>query len=101
MLPPSAMAMMNGLSQGNSEAQSSLPSVYQPQGVSQPVNPFQGTIDQVVDQIMSLGQSINEQGQAYREIGVTFFKCAYELAKANERLNQTAEKGTEKANEGY
>lgn len=99
MLPPQSQAMMQGLSQGNTEAQSILPSVYQSKGKAMPQNPFQGRIDFLVAQLLSLGQDINNQSDQFRDKAQICYKCGNELAKMNNDLNKTV-KGDNESDAG-
>src|SRR5690348_3209329 len=88
-------AMLSGAQQGNDMARSVLPSVYQPQGKAYPQNPWQGTIDLICDQLLSLGKQIKDQGEEYREEGDTVYELCTKLAKVNSRLTKLAQEGSD------
>jgi hypothetical protein len=93
MIPPPSQAIMQGLSQGNAQAQSILPSVYQPRGGAQPQNPWQGSLDTVADQLLSLGKSIRSQGEKFREEAEKLYKAAHDITKVNNTLTKFAQEG--------
>lgn len=77
---------------GQAEAQSMLPSVYQPQGKAKATNPWQGALDTVCDQLLDLaGQVKDSGGDKVREVSVVLQKCAYEIAKQNNNLSKLAQ----------
>ena len=93
---PSTMAMMQGISQGSQEAQSILPNQYQPQGKAMPQNPYQGTFDTIIDQLIGLAKSIRDQGvEGTRDLAEKVSKCSHELTKVNNALTDLAQKGNE------
>ncbi len=80
-------AMIGGLQAGNQQAQALLPSVYQPQGRAKPTNPYQGTIDLLVNQVLELAHSIKSTGgDGFRDCSEKLMKISYELTKINNQL---------------
>lgn len=88
-------AMLQGTANGDAQAQSILPSVYQPQAKAKPQNPWQGSLDLIVDQLLSLGNQVREQGDRHRAITVKLFKAANDIAKANEELTALLDEDNE------
>ena len=94
MLTPQGQAMIQGTQQGNQQAQSIIPSTFQPQGRAQGKNPYQGLLDLIVEKILSVAASVGEQGEAYREQKTELLKTAYGLQKLNDKLSDIAINGT-------
>ena len=94
-------AMIGGLQAGNQQAQALLPSVYQPQGRAKPTNPYQGTIDLLVNQVLSLADSIKKTGgDSFRDCSEKLYKMSYELAKINNELRDAVQEGDDESG-GY
>ena len=79
-------AMMRGVGQGSDQAQSIMPNSYQPQGKAQPQNPFQGSLDLIVERLLSLGHQVKQQGEKFRSEGDELYTMAAKLAKLNSSL---------------
>lgn len=92
-LTPQSQAMFQGMQDGQRQAQSILPSAFQPQGRGQPTNPWEGTLNMIVSQIMEVAAGVGSQGQAYREQKERLYKFAYEIQKLNNSLTDMAEEG--------
>lgn len=84
-------AMMSGMAQGDAAARSILPNAYQPRGKAQANNPFQGTIDSIIDQILQIAYEVRGQGDANRDCVDRFYKVTFDLAKINKDLSERAE----------
>lgn len=93
MLTPQAQAMMQGMQSGSREAQSILPSTFQPQGRAQPTNPFEGVLNLVSNQILQVAHGVGQQGQAYRDCKEKLLKLAYEIQRVNNELTDMAIEG--------
>jgi len=94
-MPPQSQAILQGLSQGDQAAQSMLPNTYQPQGRAKPQNPWQGSLDTVVDQLLSLSNSIRQQGDGFREIAEELVKAAHTVTKQNNAITKFVQEGAE------
>lgn len=92
-LTPQGQAMIQGTQQGNQQAQSMLPSAFQTQGRAQPTNPYEGSLNLIVTQIMEVASGVGGQGQAYREQKERLYKFAYEIQKLNNQLTDMAMEG--------
>lgn len=80
-------SMITGFQSGNQQASALLPSVYQPQARAKPTNPFQGTIDLLINQVLSLADSVKKTGgDNFRGCSEKLYKMSYELAKINNEL---------------
>jgi hypothetical protein len=93
MLTPDSQAMMQGMTQGNQQAQSMLPSASNPQGKAAGRNPFEGTINTMKQMALEIAAAIGSQGDAYRPEAVKFYKMVAELEKVNVQLKNLAEQG--------
>lgn len=93
MLPPPANAMLTGMQQGDQQAQSIIPSTYQPQGKAAPQNPWEGVLSLINSQILEVASGVGKQGQAYRAQSEKLLKIAYEIKKINNQLLDIAIKG--------
>ncbi len=87
-------SMMQGVQQGSAQA-SMLPSSFQPQGKAKARNIFQGTIDSLIDSLLSLSHSLKMQGDANRSEADEIIGMTYKLSKINtaldDRVNEEAE----------
>lgn len=88
-------AMLQGAQQGSAEAQSILPNVYQPQGRGVPQNPFQGSLDSMVDNLLSMAKQVRDQGDKFRAEGEDIYQIALKLSKVNARLTDIAKGDSE------
>jgi hypothetical protein len=90
-LTPQGQAMLQGMQQGNQQAQSIIPSTFQPQGRAQGVNPWKGFLDLICSKLLEISDQVGQQGQAYDDEKVELLKHAYTLAKLNQRLTDIAQ----------
>ena len=79
--------MLQGTAQGAQQAQSIMPSVYQPQGKAKPQNPWQGSLDLINLQLLDIAHQVRQQGDAYRDIAIDFQKAANDISKANAKIS--------------
>lgn len=93
MLTPQAQAMVSGTQSGQQQAQSILPSTFQPQGRPQPTNPFEGVLNLVNNQILQVTYGVGQQGQNTREVVAKLLKISYEIQKINNELTDMAIEG--------
>jgi hypothetical protein len=93
MLPPGSQAMVQGMEQGNQQAQSMLPSAQNPMGKAAARSPFEGPINTMKQMALELASGIGQQGDAYRAEAEKFYKFVYELEKINGSLKKLAEQG--------
>ena len=82
---------MQGISDGQSELQSVMPSAYQPKGKAYPQNPFQGTLDAIKDQLLEVASLIGKQGDEFREQEQSLIKAAFDVTKVNNQLLKAAQ----------
>jgi hypothetical protein len=94
MLTPQAQAMVQGMQQGNKDAQSILPSAYQPQGRAQPRNRWEGVLNMINTHLLEVAAGVGQQGQQFRDQVEKLYKLAYELKKLNNQLTDIAVEGT-------
>lgn len=92
-LTPGANAMIQGMEQGNQQAQSMLPSASNPMGKASARSPFEGPINTMKQMALELASSIGQQGDAYRAEAEKFYKMVYELERTNGQLKKLAEQG--------
>jgi hypothetical protein len=97
MMPQQAQAMMTGINQGQQQANSILPSVYQPKGKAAARNPWEGSLDIIADQLLTIASQINDQGGAYRDHTEELYALAYKVKKTNNALTKCAQEGNEDA----
>lgn len=90
MLTPQTQAMVQGMQQGSQQAQSILPSTFQPQGRSGPSNPWEGVLNMIQSQILEVAAGVGQQGLAYNDQKERLYKFAYELQKLNNQLTDMA-----------
>jgi len=84
-------AMLMGIGQGAHQAQAILPNPYQPTGKAQAKNPFQGSIDLIINQILEINHQLSQQGDQFRGCTEKLFKVTFDLAKINNELTDIAE----------
>jgi hypothetical protein len=81
--------MISGIQSGNQQAAALMPSVYQPLGRPKPRNPYQGTIDLLVNQVLELAHSVKTTGgDGFRDCSEKLLKISYELTKINNMLTE-------------
>jgi hypothetical protein len=93
MITPDSQAMMQGMQQGNQQAQSMLPSATNPQGKAAARNPFEGSLTTMKQMALELAAAIGQHGDAYRPEAVKLYKMVAELEKLNVQLKNLAEQG--------
>lgn len=95
MIPPTAAAMLQGMQQGDQQAQSIIPSSYQPQGRAKATNPWEGTIALIIGQLLQISSEVGGQGEnTAKEEKAKLMKITYELQRINNSLTKKAEEGS-------
>lgn len=100
MLTPQTQAMISGLQQGDRQAQSILPSAFQPQGRPQPTNPWEGILNMIQQNILEVAAGVGKQGMAYNDQKERLYKFAYEIQKLNNQLTDMAIEGGSPSSSG-
>ena len=94
MLTPSSQAMLQGMQQGDEQAQSILPSSYQPQGRAAPTNPWEGTLSMIIASVLTVAHGVGQQGDNVAKMEESkLLKISYELGKIRDRLTKLAQDG--------
>ena len=84
-------SMLTGFAQGNAQAQSIMPNGYQPMGKAAAKNPFQGSIDLIVNQVLQIAFEVKQQGDEHRDCVEKLYKVVFDLNKINNELTDIAE----------
>lgn len=96
MFPMQAQAMLSGADQGQREAMSALPSQFQNKGVSEPRNPFEGSLNQIAQDVLNVAALLNKQGDHYRGCVEDLYGLAFKLKKVNNDLTDIVQDGAKK-----
>jgi hypothetical protein len=97
MLPPAANAMMQGIGQGQQQAQQIMPSAFQPRGGQDIKSPYDGNLIWLVDSINEYGSAISKNGDKYRALAQDLYKASSIVEKVRTKLNDLAAGNTDEA----
>jgi hypothetical protein len=95
MLPPAANAMIQGLGQGNQQAQQITPNAFQPRGGQVIKSPYDGNLVFLVDSINEYGSAISKNGDKYRALAQDLYKASSIVEKVRNKLNDLAAGNTD------
>src|ERR1700727_1812834 len=97
MLPPAANAMLQGIGQGNQQAQQIVPNAFQPRGGQAIKSPYDGNLVFLVDSINEYGSAISKNGDKYRALAQDLYKASSIVEKVRNKLNDLAAGNTDEA----
>jgi len=97
MLPPAANAMLQGMSQGQGQAQQITPNAFQPRGGQAVKSPYDGNLMWLVDSINEYGSAISKNGDKYRALAQDLYKASSIVEKVRNKLNELAAGNTDEA----
>ena len=84
-------AMLTGFASGDRQAASILPNQFQPMGKPAAKNPFQGSIDLIIKQLLDITYEVQQQGDEHRDCVEKLYKIVFDLSKVNNELTDIAE----------
>jgi hypothetical protein len=97
MLPPAANALVQGINQGNQQAQQILPNAFQPRGGQEIKSPYDGSFMWLVDSLNEYGSAISKNGDKYRALAQDLYKASSIVEKVRNKLNDLAAGNTNEA----